>query len=339
MSVLGIYRRDAFNKTLRVGTPDPTKYHDARSVRLEGAQEAPVGAKMPVNEKFSLPGVVIPHAKREGGSMGWNSEAPMTVFIDPEQTGGQIQVDIGDIRRNPGAMVAAIKDAFSKHTDHEDAIVEAFAQFSKPFTADSKQRERPMAKPAMQEVREAPLQMRGSYVAPKALPGGGQLRSASFGKKPEIQEFDTNHVVAQKADEAAIAASRSARSLHEELAGPTVSLGSTTSRPMHKVTFELPNHKGDSLGQFSCFYHDVIRDDANLVLVYDHSHPSQMIWFPPSLEHPDTGEPLAIAVLVHGLHRESDTLYLAYPTGVKFKYRNEEFCLLTVDKTKEMGGK
>lgn len=340
MSVLGIYKRDAFNKTLRVGTPDPCKYHDAGAVRLEGANEAAVAAKLPPNEKFTLPGVVIPHAKREGGSMGWDSEKPMKVFIDPEQTGGQIQVDIADIRRNPGAMAEAIREAFSQHAEHEDAIVEAFARFSKGVV-EPKKLSNTYVHVEQSEVREAPLQMRGSYVAPKASPGGGQMKAASFSKKPDIQEFNPKEEfdpgIAQKAAAAAIAASRQGRSLHEELVGPNVAISGSSSRGMRKVTFELPNHKGDSLGQFACFYHDVVIEDANLVLVYDHNHPSQMIWFPPALENSDSGEPLSIAVLVHGLHGESDTLYLAYPTGVKFRYRNEEFCLLTVDKSKEMG--
>jgi hypothetical protein len=328
--ILGIYRRDAFNKTLRVGTPDPTKYHDAREVRLEGANEAPVGAKMPPNSKFTLPGVIIPHAKRGGGSMGWNSEAPMKVFIDPEQTGGRIQVDIGDLRRNSEAF-----SQLSKDVQNEDDIVEIFARYSN-LHVETKQRERPMAEPVMAEVREAPLQMRGSYVAPKATSGGGQVKPASFGKKAQFPEV-------QPAPRQALPemAMNSARSLHEELAGPTISLGSTTSRTMKKVTFELPmiGQQNSSLGQFPCFYHDVIREDVNLVLVYDHSHPSQMVWFPPALEDPNTGEPLGIAVLVHGSMGEADVLYRAFPTGVRFKYRNEEFCLLTVDKEKQMGGK
>lgn len=330
-SVLGIYRRDAFNKTLRVGTPDPTKYHDARQVRLEGANEAPVGAKMPPNEKFTLPGVIIPHAKQGGGSMGWNSEAPVVkVFIDPEQTGGRIQVDMGDIRRNAEAF-----SRLSEQVQNEDDIVETFAKYS-TFNSGAKPQERPMAEPVMAEIREAPLQMRGSYVAPKASQGGGQMKPASFSKKaqfPEVQEV-------RRAPSTELAV-HNARSLHEELAGPTVSLGSTTSRPMKKITFELPmiGQQNSSLGQFPCFYHDVIREDVNLVLVYDHSHPSQMVWFPPALEDPQTGEPLGIAVLVHGSMGEADILYRAFPTGVRFKYRNEEFCLLTVDKEKQMGGK
>lgn len=197
--------------------------------------------------------------------------------------------------------------------------------------------------PPPEEVREAPLQMRGSYVAPKASPGGGQIKTASFAKSPPAptnSTEDTKDVgIAQKST-AAIAAARSARSLHEELAGPNVAVpAGTGSRSMRKVTFELPmaGQPNSSLGQFPCFYHDVIREDMNLVLVYDHSQPSQMVWFPPALEDPNSGEPLGIAVLVHGLHGEADVLYRAFPTGVRFKYRNEEFCLMTVDKEKVMG--
>ena len=326
--VLGIYRRDAFNKTLRVGTPDPTKYHDAHSVRLEGAQEVPISAKLPGNEKFSLPGVVIPHAKREGGSMGWNSEAPMKVFIDPEQTGGQIQVDIGELRRH-----AEDFSRLSSQAQDENDIVETFARYS---TLNEAYRPTPIREeqPAM---REAPLQMRGSYVVPKATPGGGQVKAASFSRQPSPpDEIDPG--IIKKAAAAANAATTQARSLHDELIGPN-SIASVSNRPMRKVTFELPLASGASLGRFDCYYNDVVCDEFNLVLVNDNSNPGQVTWYPPPLENPDTGEPMGIAVLVHGLRGEEDALYLAFPTGVQFNYNSQTFALLTIDKRKTYEGK
>ena len=102
---------------------------------------------------------------------------------------------------------------------------------------------------------------------------------------------------------------------------------------MRKVTFELSMAgQQNSLGQFPCFYHDVVKEDMTLVLVYDHNHPAQMVWFPPVIEDPQTHEPIPIALLVEGNESEPQMLYLAYPTGVRFMYRNEEFCLLTVEK-------
>ena len=340
MSVLGIYKREAFSKTLRIGTPDPAKYHDARSVRLEGSEAAPIGSKIPPNSKFGLPGVVIPHSKRDGGSMGWDSEAPMKVYIDPEQTNGQIKVDIASIRRDPGAMTNAIKEAFSQHADHSDAIVEAFAKFAEPISRPVPYTQ-PPPPPDVEIPREAPMQMRNTYVVPKASPGGGQVKAASFVRKPDIQERPVNSQAISQVDDTVAnvaSASRHARSLHDELAGDSIAMPSGTSRPMKKVTFELPmiGQQNSSLGQFPCYYHDVIREDLNLVLVYDHSCPTQFVWFPPALEDPQSGEPLGIAVLVHGALGEPNVLYKAFPTGVRFKYRNEEFCLLTVEREKNI---
>lgn len=333
-SVLGIYRRDSFNKTLRIGTPDPSKYHDSRQVSLEG-EKATVGAKIPPNSKFGLPGVVIPHAKREGGSMGWNSEAPTKIFIDPEQTNGQIQVDMDVLRRNPNAMAEAYDEAYAQHGDIEDAIVEAFAKFARPLKEMHKVAQPQQKAQSMEEIREAPLQMRGTYVVPKASFGGGQRMPV---KKLEVQRQELPKQEIPTIDPQVISAVKQAKSLHDELAGPGATFLGQTNSPMRKVTFELPGQSGTSLGQFSCFYSDVVREDQNLILVYDHSQPSQMIWFPPTIEDPQTNEPVGIAVLVHGLPGEESILYKAFPTGVMFKYRNEQFCLLTIEREKSMQG-
>lgn len=90
------------------------------------------------------------------------------------------------------------------------------------------------------------------------------------------------------------------------------------------------------MGQFPCFFHGVVRSDSCLVLIYDHSHPAQHVWFPPALEDPVTKEPTAVAVMVDGTGQEPPMLYLAYSTGIRFTYRNEEYCILTVEKEKQL---
>jgi hypothetical protein len=365
MSILGVYKRDAFNKTLRVGTPDPTKYHDSRSVRLEGAQGAPVAAKMPANEKFTLPGVIIPRATRHGASTGNNHETPGKAFIDPELTNGQVVVDLNKIRNNPDRMIDAIREANAQgFEDDADAVIEAFAKFAEPVKGGKHIRE--IMKEVPKETRDPPIQMPGTYVVPKASPGGGQLKAASFKQQAASLEAVTTprkqrseictpvmQTVQDKASEveqevvvpASIPqqAAMKARSLHDELAWPsnTVFVPSSHSKGMRRVTFELPNpaQPGASLGQFAVLYHDIIREDMNLVLIYDHSQPAQMVWFPPMMEDPKSHEPIGIAALVHGLGSEPDILYKAYPTGVKFRYRNEEFCILTVEREKQMDSK
>ncbi len=136
---------------------------------------------------------------------------------------------------------------------------------------------------------------------------------------------------------------QAARSLRDEFQGNQNQFGAAARahRPMRRVTFEL-NMAGQqgSMGQFPCLYHDVVREEMNLILVYDHSQPAQMVWFPPVLEDPQTKEPIPIAIMVEGNAEEPTMIYLAYPTGVRFRYRNEEFCLLTVEKEKvaQQGG-
>src|SRR5205814_1378282 len=104
----------------------------------------------------------------------------------------------------------------------------------------------------------------------------------------------------------------------------------TSFQPLRKVVFEMP----PPFGKFHVQYHDVIRQDMVLVLVYDHSRPLQMAWFPQAIEDPNSGQPAPLAALVAGDSNEQDMLYLVHPTGLSFTFENKEFNVLTIEKEK-----
>jgi hypothetical protein len=354
-SIIGLYRRDLSYSDLRIGTPDPNRYHDISSVNLE-LNNTPLSARVGHNHGFSgLRGVIIPRATRDGASRGHDHMVPKPAYIDPELTNRRLIVDPMKIVANPEAMVEAIQSAYANYHDPADATVAAYAAFAEqleelePTEISIPQPQSvvptPISNPSQQPTGHGP----NTYVTPHGLPSGGQAKIASFAGVPQQPGFGPSslpkptpppsppvHTAAQQPPstrQGGIQRSvQAVRSLRGEFDGqPSQAAAIGGNRPMRKITFELPG-----MGQFPCLFHDVVKQDDNLVLVYDHSHPAQHIWFPPILEDPQNKEPVAIAVMVDSTQHEPPMLYLAYPTGVRFMYRQEEFCLLTIEKEKRL---
>jgi hypothetical protein len=296
----------------RIGTPDPTKYHDISSVRLE-SDGSSLAAVIPHTGAVS--GTIIPRATRDGGSRGRNHMKAAKAFIDPVQTNNRLVMDPEEMMARADELAKIVEDAYAEYSDPQEAAVAAFTAFARA------------PKPT---VRETPPKLDIPIDTPPAPTSFTKAVPASFTKvaspPPAVQPF-----VPEVSVPAASRVVQSARSLREQF-GDGVRVGSTNgSQPTRKVTFELP-----TIGQFPCLFHSVIYHEDTLVLVYDHSYPSQSVWFPPVLENPETGAPTALAVLVEGTRDEPSRLYLAFPTGVRFPFESKEFCILTVDKVKEM---
>lgn len=353
-SIIGLYRRDVNYNDLRVGTPDPTQYHDISQVKLE-LNDMPLASRVGNNHGFSgLRGVIIPRATRDGGSRGHDHMIPKPAYIDPELTNRRLIVDPQRIQKDPDKMIDAIQQAYADYADPADATIAAYASFAEEV--DAPPAPDVISIPQPQTVVPTPLSLDNpnaghspnTYVAPKASPGGGQIRAASpFGAMPHQPGFKpgvsratpppSTPPTQQKQASRTMQAIRSLRgAFGDEQQGAASTPGVAPhsfggGRPLRKVTFELPG-----MGQFPCHYHDIIKHDGTLILVYDHSHPTQMVWFPPAPEDLNK-EPTAIAIMVDGVGQEPSYLYLAYPTGVRFPYENKEFCLLTIEKEKPLG--
>jgi hypothetical protein len=332
--VLGIYKKTDFSNNIEVGTPDPTRYHDASSIELKGVH-GNMTSRMRANTKFSLPGVIVPRATQHGASLGNDHERPMEIVIDPEFTGGQLVIDLEKIRRNPDAMVSAYNKAKRKgYSDASDTVIEAYGEFAKTLTKQDI--------PEAPREREAPVEMPHAYVVPKAPTG--VTKAASFTKKSPRVYVDPDAATAggryeQDAGPTEAVVAREVRSLYDQINQvPQVAGYAVHNQPkaMTQVLFELPvpGQPGRSMGRFSAQYHHVIVEDKTMVLVYDHSQPSQSVYFPEPIPDPgNDDDTMAIAVCVIG---EVNKLYRAWPTTVTFKHRNEQFCVLQVEFIKDI---
>ena len=114
-------------------------------------------------------------------------------------------------------------------------------------------------------------------------------------------------------------------SLHDALTQPPA-----PARQPRKVMFEIPR-----AGQITTYYHDVVRAEGTLVLVYDHSQASYPHYVPPVLEDED-GEPEPLAVAVYKDGPGQSRMYLVYYTGLHFVFQNQEFFVLVVEREQAM---
>lgn len=66
------------SKSVRVDTPDPTKYHLDRG---------------------GMPGTMIPRAGKDGESLGFDPNKPRTVIVDPGEAGGGFELDMAELTK------------------------------------------------------------------------------------------------------------------------------------------------------------------------------------------------------------------------------------------------
>jgi len=84
--------------------------------------------------------------------------------------------------------------------------------------------------------------------------------------------------------------------------------------PQKKVTFEFPE-----AGMLEAYYHDVIKSDATLVLVYDERHQGTRYMPPQASEQ-------QIAVHPEG----ADVVYLVEATGIQYSHGTYTYCVLSI---------
>ena len=92
--------------------------------------------------------------------------------------------------------------------------------------------------------------------------------------------------------------------------------------PTIKVTFEV---KGTPFQQ-EAFYHAIICEGANLVLVFDR----RAVGFPRVFPQ-DTDADVAVAI------EGRDAIYICQVTGQRFQYQDQDFCILLIKETFPIG--
>ncbi len=234
---------------------------------------------------------MIPRSTKGGLPKGFDYLKAQKVIIDEKFT-----VDLATIKADPNKMRQSIQQNSNDYEDTQMATVASFADFAQDETVQTTLL--PTTQPQIQQ------QVMETKVA--SFSGLGTPISSGLTKP------DLSVQVKPKA---------MPKSLASALVGESKPSSKHQVITMKKVTFELP-----IIGQFAGFYHDIIREDDLLILIFDHSQGNQSVWFPPVMEDPSTHEPSAIPAMLH----DFGTVCKVYPTGVKFRRNDEEFCLLTI---------
>lgn len=342
-SILGVYAPGTpADEEAKVHTPDPKAYHDAGSLSLATQQGRNLTSFLPGNHGYNAwRGVIIPHATRLGGSMGHSPEKKVTeVYIDPELTGRAIKVDMNKLANaGEGVVEGMLRQGYEQYGNDRDATVAAYAAFADgPIESRSQSIitiPQGQSQHHAEPERQAPLNMPGAYVVPAASPGGGQVRPASFTKQasppmqPQVQPLPPM----QSSPLPPAAPAPSLRSAFEQAPAPVPATPvyvpaqqAPVARSLRPVIFEMPK----PIGRFNSSYHDVIKADGAIVLVYDNGSPMQTVWFPsPILDEQGQSQP--IAMLVPGQPGKEGQLYLVHPTGVQIPFMNHVLCILTIE--------
>jgi hypothetical protein len=90
--------------------------------------------------------------------------------------------------------------------------------------------------------------------------------------------------------------------------------------PATRVTFEI-----DGWGEFEAMYHEVIKNDQVLVLVFDTRFQGGGKYFPPATDK-------LLAVKIEG----QDTVYFVNSYGTRFQHNGCEYCMLVIDQNSEV---
>lgn len=309
----GLYQNsDGSNrfKTYDVGTPDPTKYHDPSAVSLIGSGRS-LSSVLP-GSSFGLKGIIIPRATEDGGSMGFDPHKPQKCFIDPGMTNTPIVVDYAKLNKH--SINSAVADAAAAGASNlQDRGLLAYLKMAHMSQHSAPTPSVPVTSSGL---ISRPL---GNFVAAQQhVPMGGPppgIPSAPRLAPPEAHSAGpfTNGSIRD--------------AFSPRPAPPPV----TAQGPAHRyrVDFELPR----PMGTFTGYYHEVIRKDELLILVYDHNlEPTSQLWFPTAPDSPE--EAYEIPLLVYDEYGVPDTAFMVQPTPARFSRRGVEFSILAVSKEK-----
>jgi hypothetical protein len=298
-----------------VHTPDPSKHHPLDSV-------PGFAGKVSQSAYTDL----IPRATRDGASRGRNHNiAAKQIIVDPNSDGpgGRLVIDTDKYRQMSGEVAGMLKAALETTDDYNLATLSVLSNFA----VDSEETESPKESSA---VVTPPVE---SPATQSAVPAMG--RPYSFGGQPQPTSPTDRAVRPPDCEPRPTAlASGTGVSLMSELMSPAERRPTPVDRPRpmatgptRKVVIELPT-PGRPISM-TCFYHDVLRQGDNLVLVYDHDHPGQAVWFPPAMGEGE--EVIPVAMEVTDATGTGSTVYSAYPLDISFKYHRNEFYVLKIE--------
>lgn len=324
---------DFWNQASVLGAPTQEVYK-----QLAREQHIPRGSTTAIALPQLMPGFMVGRCTLEGAPPGWRHDGiAAQINIDPDIAGEGFTVD----------MSAITPDAFSQATDQAQ-LRQAVSVDDLRNRASSVYRvlagRQALAPPQGEETMPQPegnmvamglstaaqpsphaalaATPRPVQVAPN--PNTGQTKAATFAE-PVVQ------TPAQPAPPAAPAApagqpaparpvQASGHSLFDQLTAPQAVAPRTAHRadgsaPTYKITFEV---KGAPM-ILESWWHDVIRNEHILVLVYD----LICVGYPRSRLQPTDND---IAVHIDG----SESIYLVKDPSIAFEFNNQEFQVLLI---------
>lgn len=312
--------------TLLSGQMTPDGYRE-----LAKQQHVSPGSTRAVALPALLPGYQVTRSTLNGAPKGWrHSTVAQKVCVDPDLSGEGFIVDLSKVSADAfqrATHAAALQDA--------ESIEELRDKASMVFRAVSGQR--PVAVPSespevnpmdlMQplNIATAPKNGQNTQTPFAMVPNAGLHKAAAFTQEamppaqmPQPAPAPQPQVPAQPRGSANPPASlfdQVSRGPARNVAHPLRTAGGP---PTYKVTFEV---KGSPIA-IETWYHDVIRNDHVLVLVYDTS----CVGYPRSRLQPTEND---ICVYVDG----SDAIYVAKDPSISFTFDSQEFQVLLIKAT------
>lgn len=320
---------------------DPSAYHDPSEEALQASHTTMAAALPP--PIMGARGTIVRGSTLGGAPIGWDPHGVATrVNIDPDSKQGFVV----DMTRITEAMsAAAVDNAGIKNAQTVEDLrfraSTAMQQFAINEEIDSPR--------TTAGQRVAPINMPGVYVVPESTLGGAQLQPQPYTPvtaqgiqtrhaeipmaKHNIPGFAPDNVaVPQMAPPAPVyqpieqapqqtatkqaslfAGLQKAEIAAKRVLAPTST--AATGAPTYKITLEIKDYPTS----IEAWYHDVVRNEQVLALVYD----TRAIGYPRTRLRP---QPEDIALHVEG----SQIFYICTDPGISFTYEGQEFSVFLI---------
>lgn len=314
-----------------------TQYHDPSNHFLE-LNGKPISSVMRTGFN-GVRGVVIPRASITGGSLGFDAHKPALVNIDPDIKGQSSVIDLRTITKEK--MNAAMQEARKNPNVLNDIRLFAAQTYKNLSISDTPIGINVIASP-LDANRHNPVNNLG-YVVPKSRLGGGQesmplrpipvtnpISPSVTPRNFQIPAPPSNEVQSNSMpDEQTYISEQPIMTQRFEDQTPVdkkrnsstaqVEANYNVYQPAIKVIFET-----EGWGTFEANYHEVIRNDCLLVLVYNNKFKGGMKFFPPASD-----KLIAVEIM------DSDKIFFVHSYDNRFQHKDCEYCILIIEQISE----
>lgn len=340
--------RDTFwdrGTSIGASTLDPTAYHDP-SEEILPASHTTVAAALPP-AIWGARGTIVRGSTLGGAPLGWDPNGvSMRVNVDPDIPGQGFVID--PTRISEAMAAAAVADANVRGAQTVEDLRFRASNAMQAFAISNK----PDLVPTSTNQRLSPISMPGVYVVPESTLGGAQVRPQQQAPVAQLQGVQTKHAeipnsmtkllpgfgpdapiqmgpsvpVQQPLDpihapQPTAPAAQKQASLFASMTSPSQAqrapkaTAAPAGAPTYKVTLEIK----DFPTSIEAWYHDVVRNEQVLALVYD----TRIVGYPRTRLRP---QPEDIAIHVEG----AAAFYICTDPGISFVYDGNEYTVFLI---------